>query len=872
MRAFDRLYMLLRSLFRRRHVEQELEDELAFHLEHAVRENIERGMTPREARFAALRALGGVAQWEEQCRDARGLALFDNLAQDLRYALRILRRTPAFTATAIGCLALGIGATTAVFTIVNSVLLRPLPFREPERLVAVWEESAMFGLRYSPAALGNYAEWKAQSRSFEDMGFIENTRHHLTGHGEPESVWGSAVTSGAFHVLGVQPWRGRLFRAEEDRPGADGAAIIGYGLAQRRFGDAQRALGSKLVLDGSPRTVVGVMPPGFYFPSAGTELWIPAGTWYALAEWSNRGRHNALVIARLKPGVTLAQADGEMHAIGRRLAATYPDTNKEVGAFVVPLREHMTGDGKLLAVLLAAVGFVLLIACANVANLMLSRAVARGREIAIRAALGAGRVRVFRQLAAEHGLVAVAGGGAGILLSLWGVRLLRYLVPPDLAAMAPPGVDWRVLLFSLAVTALTCLLFSLAPLAHMLGTDVNDALKRTNDRAGTAHQGHRLRRALVVSEVALALLLLIGAGLMIRTFAQLRGVDPGFRTSHLLTLKAPPSDLRNADRCNAYYRDVLRRVTALPGVVSAGFTLGIPLDFKGWYNGVRAKGSTHEESVLFRVVTPDYLRTIGIPLLRGRYLSERDNASAPPVAVVNEPFARHLWPDRDAVGQSLDQGPNAPPMMVIGVVAGVKQAGLDAAPQAEYYVPQQQTGTPAPALVIRTAVSPLSMVSAVRREIRAVDPDAPIDGVQTMEDILDREVLARRFQMRILISFAASALLLASIGIYGVLSYLVAQRRREIGLRMALGATASAVLRSVLGQAAALIGCGVAFGLVAALALTRLMASLLYGVTATDPLTFAGVPLLLALVGLAAGWLPAHRAMSVDPALTLRDE
>ncbi|HEX8986201.1 MAG TPA: ABC transporter permease [Bryobacteraceae bacterium] len=871
MRTLDKLQLRLRTLFRRRRVEEELDGELTFHLEQLIEENVARGLAPEEARYAALRAMGGVAQLEEECRDARGTALLESVVQDLRYAARVLRRAPGFTTAAIGCLALGIGSTTAVFTIVNSVLLRPLPFAEPERLAAIWEDSSMFGLRYSPVAMGNYADWKAQSRSFESMAALENTRYRLTGQGEPELAEGVVTTASLFHVLRARPLRGRDFREEEDKPGAPGVVIIGYGLWQRRFGGAPSALGAKLMLDGGARTIVGIMPPGFRFPNAGTEIWSPAGNEFDLVGLANRGRHNAMVVARLKPGVTHAQADAELHAIAGRLSRAYPDTNKDVAAFVAPLREHMTGNRTPLIVLLAAVSFVLLIACANVANLMLSRAVVRGREVAIRVALGAGRIRVARQLAAENLLLAAAGGGAGILLAHWGVLLLGHLVPPDLAAMAPPGLDWRVLLFTFATTAATCVLFSLAPIAQTLGTDMNEALKQSNDRAGASRRSHLLRGALVISEIALALVLLIGAGLMIRTFAQLRGIDPGFRTSHLLTVKAQPTNYRNADLRNQYYRETLRRISALPGVVSAGFTLGIPLDFKGWFNGVRAKGSPRMESVLYRAVTPDYMRSIGIPLLSGRPFDARDKAGAPSVALVNETFARLFWPGQDAIGRIFEAENNSG-ITIVGVVADVKQAGLDVPPKPEYYVPQEQTSDLPGSLVIRTAGEPLSLVAAVRREIWAVDRDAAIVEMQRVEDILDREVSQRRFQMLILVSFAGSALLLAAIGIYGVLSYLVAQRRREIGLRMALGATAPAIFRSVLGQAAVLIACGLALGLAASLALTRLMSSLLFGVTATDPATFAGVPLVLAAIGLAAGYLPARRALGVDPALTLRDE
>ncbi len=866
------LRLLMRSLFRKNRVEAELDDELAFHLEQLTRENMARGLSGEEACYAALRAMGGVEQFKEECRDARRTGFLETLLHDLRYGARVLRRTPAFSAAAIACLALGIGSAAAMFTVINAVLLRPLPFREPDRLVGIWEETQMFGLHYSPVAMGNYTEWKAQSRSFESMGALENATYRLLGYGEPEQADGSVVSASLFRVLGVQPVRGRLFRDDEDKPGAPGAVIIGYGLWQRRFAGSPGAIGQTLLIDGRKRTIVGVMPPGFRFPNATTELWSPLGNEYDLREFSNRGRHNSMVVARLKPGVTREQANAEMRAIAAGMERTYPDTNKNVGAFVAPMREHMVGDRRLLMILLAAVGFVLLIACANVANLMLSRAVARGKEVAIRVALGAGGMRVARQLIAEHLLLAAAGGTAGTLLAYWSVGSLKHLVPGEIAALVPLELDWRVLLFVLVVTAGTCILFSLAPVARALRTDVNEALKATAGRAGRSRNSQALRRALVIAETALALVLLIGAGLMIRTFAQLRGIDPGFPTRNILTLKTPVwSRFREPADRQRYYNQVLARVTSLPGVVSAGFTLGIPLDFKGWFDGARTETMTELQSVLYRVCTPDYLRAMGIRVIKGRQFTDADNAKAPAVALVNEAMARQFWPDQDPIGRRLYQG-SGDPAIVVGVVADVKQSGLDVPPKPEFYVPQRQTSTPPPALVIRTAVEPLSLASAVRREIRAVDREMPIIAVQTMEEILDREVFQRRFQMLILAFFAGGALLLASVGIYGVLSYLVAQRRHEIGLRMALGAASSDILKNVFGQAAALMAAGLAIGLAASLALTRMMSHLLVGVTATDPATFIGVPLVLFAVGLAASYIPARRAMKVDPSLTLRDE
>jgi putative ABC transport system permease protein len=721
--------------------------------------------------------------------------------------------------------------------------------------------------------MANYADWRDGSHSFESMGVFERTKYRITGQGDPELADGATLSASVFRTLGVTPLAGRLFRDEEDRPGSSLVAVISYGLWQRRFGGARSVLGSTLTIGDSARTIVGIMPASFRFPDATTEIWSPLGNDFNQRGLASRGRHDATVVARLKPGISRARADAEIRAIAARLKRAYPDTNKDVGAFVAPLREHMAGDHRPLSVMLGAVAFVLLIACANVANLMLSRAVVRVREVAIRFALGASRMRVLRQLAAEHLLLAVAGGAAGALVAVWGVRLLGRLVPENLAALVPPGLDVRVLLFSLSITAATCILFSLAPMAHALSTGVNESLKQSGDRSGASRRSHLMRHALVVSEVALALVLLIGAGLMIRTFAHLRGVDPGFRTTHLLTLEAMPSNWRDANRCRTYYREVLRRVDALPGVVSSGFTVGVPLAFKGWFNGIRPEGATESTSVLFRAITPDYLQTIGVPVVQGRGFHAGDREGTQPVAMVNQTLARRFWPGRDPVGRRIMQAANDPGLVVVGVVADVRQLGLDAPPNAEYYVPSAQTDAPGRMLAVRTASpEPMRLAAAVRREIRAVDRDVTITDIQTGDDILDHEVAERRFEMLILAAFAASALVLAAIGIYGVLAYAVAQRRREIGLRMALGATTASILRNVLGEAAALIAAGLVLGSAAALALTRMMSSLLAGVSATDPVTFLGVPLLLALVGLAAGYIPARRAMCVDPALTLRDE
>ena len=874
MRLADRLRLRIRSLVRKDRVEQELDRELAFHLDELTRENVEKGMSPEEARYAARRMMGGVAQFEEECRDARRVGWIESTVRDLGYALRVLRRSPGFTATAVACLALGIGATSAMFSVVDAVFFRPLPFAKPDRLAAIWEDTPILGMRYSPPAVANYIDWRAQNRTFEEMGAIDQYRvFRITGRGEPEQLDGGIVSAGLFRVLGVNPVRGRLFREEEDRPGCPKVAIITYRLWQRRFAGSDDAIGATIPVDGSKFTVVGIMPESFRFPNAETQMWSSFGSEYSAADLANRGRHDWFVVGRLKPGVSLAQANADVRGIAARLEKMYPESNRTIGAFASPLREHMVGaeSRKLFGVLFAAVSFVLLIACANVANLMLSRAFARGKEVAIRISLGAGTLRVARQLIAEHLLLAAAGGAVGIAAAAWTVGFLRHLVPDEIASMSPPTLDWRVALFSLAMTAAACVLFSLAPAAQALRTDIHEALKQGSDRAGHSRGSQALRRALVTAEVAMAVLLLIGAGLMIRTFARLRGIDPGFRAENVLTMKtAVWGRFQKPEQMVHYYDEVLRRVTALPGVVSAGFTTGVPLDFKGWFTEATAEGSTDARTVNYRCITPDYLRTMGIPLHRGRAFTEADTASSPRVALVNETFARMLWPNRDAIGRRF--GGHDQWTTVVGVVGDVKQSGLDVPPKPEFYMNYRQEQTAPQALAIRTAVEPLSLASAVRREIRAADRDQPITDVQTMEDVLDHELFQRRLQMSVLAFFGGSALLLASIGIYGVLAYLVTQRRREIGLRMALGAGCADILRNILGQGAMLIGAGLAIGLLLSVVLTRLMAHLLFGVTATDPATFVGVPVVLVGVGLAASYFPARRAMNVDPALTLRDE
>lgn len=799
------------------------------------------------------------------------------LLQDVRYAVRTLRKSPVFTAAGILTIAIGIGANSSVFTLLNAVLLRPLPFPDPGRLVLVWEETPMFGLKDSPVALGNFAEWRARNRVFGEMGALEQGSFRLTGAGEAQQVFGSGVSAGLLRALGVRPALGRLFRDDEDQPGAPKVALLSDGLWRSRYAGDAGIVGRAVNIGDEKYSVAGVMPPGFRFPDMVNDLWVPLGSAYPASEFSNRGRHNFMVVARLLPGVSLERANQDIRAIAARLERETPQTNDKIGAFVAPLREHFVGDTRTgLLVLAGAVGFVLLIVCANMANLLLARAPNRRREVAIRAAVGASRWRIVRQLLTESLLLCAAGGACGLLIAMWSLRFLETIVPSGIAAMCPAGVDLRVLFFTFLASLLTGVMFGLAPALQTVRVDIQAVLKQGGARSGLTRGARAVERSLVVSQVALAFLLMLGAALMMQTFARLRGVDPGFRTGNLLTMQIQLSQKTYADpaRRLPYYDEVLRRVGALPGVVSAGFANHLPIAFKGDVNGFLVEGQEAEWNVNvtnanYRIVTPGYIETLGIPLRTGRYIERRDTADAPPVALVNEAMQRKFWPNRSAIGKRFRMGPW---ITVVGVVGDIKQSGLDVPSKPEMYLPATQAPNPATALAIRTRGDPARLAAAVRREIRAVDPDQPITRLSTMEEILDREVFAQRAQMLLLSTFAAVALALAALGIYGVLAYMVARRTGEIGIRMALGARPADVLLSVAGQGIGLSAIGIALGAAGALVLARLLSRLLFGVAATDPATFAAAAaVLLAVAGLAS-YFPARRAMKLDAISALRNE
>ncbi len=802
-----------------------------------------------------------------------------NLLYDLQYAARSLRKSPGFTATAILTLALGVGANSAVFSLINAVLLRPLPYAQPERLVLVWESAPFFGLRDSPVAPANYADWRARSKSFEEMGALETNRFRLAGEGSPELVEGSLVSASLFRALRTEPRLGRVFRDEEDRPGAPKVAVLSEMFWRRRFNSDTGIIGRTIRLNDAPYTIVGVLaagtePPAEYSDRIG-EIYAPFGSEYSEQDLANRGRHNWMVIARLRPGVSLKEGDGEMQSIGASLARDFPNTNEKVGAFVSPLRDHFVASGRrVLLILAGTVAFVLLIACSNLANLLLCRAANRSKEVAVRAALGARSWQLVRQFLSESLLLCAAGSALGLILASSTFQFLAHLAPGTMSGMKSLEVDGRVLGFTIAIATLTTIAFGLIPLIQYRRLDISHSLKQSS-RTLAAAGSSRLRSVLICVEVALAFVLLIGAGLMIQTFARLRGVNIGCRTQNILTLRTPASAAhRGKEKSPAYQGEVLRRVTEVPGVISAGFINHIPLLEKGDISGVGAEG--HEKSERFqcnsRIAGPGYFATMGIPLLRGRYIEERDQEGAPYVVVINETLARMVWPGEDPIGRKLYFGDEYK-VPVVGVVGDVRQSGLDIPSKPEFYVSSLQgAGWPPSSLAIHTRVAPASVAAAVRQAIWTVDPDQPITEVASMEQILDSEVFQSRLHMLLLGTFAGLALLLAAIGLYGVLAYLVGQQIPEIGIRMALGAAPSDVVRRVVGQGLRLTAIGLCAGLAGALIVSRLLSSVLFGVKPTDPATYIVVAAVLAVTAAVASYLPARRAMRVDPTVALRQE
>ena len=807
-----------------------------------------------------------------------------NIWQDVRYGWRMLAKNPGFTLVAVLTLALGIGANTAIFSIVNGVLLRPLPFANAERMVTVWGTNVSRGTRKNNASYLNFKDWQEQNHVFSHIAAYSGAGAILSGGDAlPEQLDGTAVSADIFALLGTPPALGRTFTPEEERPDAPAPAVlISHSLWQRRFNSDPGIVGRQIVLDGKGSTVVGVMPAGFQFFYGETkpDIFLPVNAAEELNK--ERGAGYLHVLARLRDDVTIRQAQAEMDNIARRLEEQYPNENAKEGISLVPFYEDTFGEVRpALLVLLGAVGFVLLIACANVANLLLARATRRSREMAIRTALGASRGRVVRQLLTESLLLSACGGALGLLLALWAVDLLVATIPADVPRAREINLDARVLWFTLLVSALTGVVFGLAPALQASKTNLSEALKEGGRAATGGARSARLRGLLVVSEVALSLVLLVGAGLLLKSFLTLSEVKPGFRAEGVLTAVVSLPDGKYGDEARqaAFFQRTLERTSALPGVEAVGAVFPLPL------SGNNAHGSFAVESrppaegetpvADFYIISPGYMRAMGIPLLKGRTFNDRDTDDAPKVLLISETLARRYFPDEDPVGKRLSVAMIGGEFSgeIIGVVGDVKQSGLDADPTPQYYFSYQQVTMGEMTLVARTATSdPTTLAQTLRAGVQEVDKDQPIAEINALNRLVANSVARQRFQMLLLVLFATVALALAAVGIFSVMSFTVAGRTHEIGIRMALGAQKSDVLRLVLGQGMMLALLGVALGLAGAFALRRVMASLLYGVSATDPLVYAGVAALLAAVALVASYIPARRAMKVDPMVALRNE
>ena len=818
----------------------------------------------------------------------------ESLLQDLRYGIRGLLKRPAFAAIALLILALGIGANTAIFSVVNAVLLRPLPYDEADRLVFLTETNQ--AMAEIPISYPNFTDWRNQNHVFEKVGVYNFDSYNLTSSGEAERILTAQASADLFAALRVNALVGRVFTNDEDKPGGTPVVVLGYGLWQRRFGGQPGVLNQALTLNGKSYSVIGVMPEGFQYPSR-VEMWVPAGQ--LSGEWQHRLNHpNLNGVARLKPGVTLEQAQADMANIAANLERQYPDTNAGNRVKIQPLLETFVRNvRRALWVLFAAVGFVLLIACANIANLLLVRASARRREMAIRAAMGAGRWRITRQLITESLLLALVGGALGLLLARWTIELILYISPNAIPRAREIGLDWRVLAFTFGVAFLTGILFGLAPALQAGRTDVHETLKESG--RGMAER-RWLRSSLVVVELATTLVLLIGAGLMIRSFYRLQKVDSGFSYEHLtsFSISLPQQKYSTVDQREQFFKRLLENVRGLPGVEASAAASGLPLGNNSWQSPFTVAGHPVSQrnqttTMTALLVTPDYFRAMNIPLKRGRYFDEHDDRSflarrdltklsedarrmaGVNAIIIDEEFARRYWPGEEALGKQvkLSADDRAPALTVVGIVGRVKMEGLNQdSNRVQGYLPFAQLAFSGMTVIVKGSGDPNQLMTSVRRQVAAIDPSQPIYNVRTMDEIRAQSVAPERLNLTLLSLFAGVALLLASVGIYGVMSYTVTQRTHEIGIRMAIGAQTQDVFKMVIGQGMKLVLIGVALGLAGAFGLTRLMTSMLFGVGPTDPATFASIAVLLAGVALVACYIPGRRATKVDPVVSLRYE
>ena len=818
-----------------------------------------------------------------------------SLFKDIRYGFRGLLKHPGFTLVAVITLALGIGANSSIFTVVNAVLLRPLPFAAPGELVFIWQTHPFgkrIGVEQLPGSNADFLDWQEQSNLFEGMSMIDSWGGNLTGGDTPEHIDGAKISVNLFSLLRAQPMLGSDFNLEHAQPGNEHAVILSHSLWQRRFGSDANVVGRQIQIDGQPFTVQGVMGPGFVFPKdvglpnyfsfAETEMWLPIAL--TAGQRANRGSHHIAVIARLKPDATLEQAQSQLAGIAKHVEERNPEQSKDWGTSVNLVHEQVVGTSRrAILILLGAVAFVLLIACANVANLLLARSTSRQKEIAIRTALGAGRARIVRQLLTESLLLSLAGGAIGLILASWGVRLLLVFSSGRLPRIAEIHVDKRVLWFTFAVSLLTGLFFGLVPALQVSKTDLNESLKESGRSAMGGRHRQRARNLLVVSEVALSLVLLVGAGLLAKSFLRLQNVNTGFTPDHLLTatLELPRAKYQDDVLMSQFFRQVVERAGGLPGVEAAGAISQLPLSGKEELDGFSIEGRTDptETSLIqtadFRVITPDYFRAMRIPLLKGRLFNEQDRASTTYSAIIDESFARRFFPGEDPLGKRINEDGSRNEhgfAVIVGVVGGVKHTDVKTEPRPTMYVPAEQSPWETMTLVVRSSGDPTALAAALRDEVAAVDKDQPLSEIDIMEQLFAKAVAPQRFNLMLVGIFAALALALATVGVYGVIAYSVTQRAQEMGVRLALGANSRDILRLVIGQAMRVSLLGVGLGLVAAVGLTRVMSSLLFEVSSTDPVVFVGLAVVLIAVTLVASYIPARRATKVDPLVALRYE
>jgi len=879
-----RLWM--RRLFRRTREEKLLDKELRFHLERQIVGNVAAGMPPEEARRRAQIEFGGLERVKEEVRDTRWESHVDTLFRDFRYALRTLRRAPGFTTVAVLTLALGIGANTAIFSVVYAVLLKPLPFTNPDQLFTAFQANTQQGIDETGCSYPNFEEWRAQNHVFSELAGILAHQLTLTGRGEPSVVNTSVVTPELFALLDVKPLAGRIFFSQDGKQGAAPVVLISEELWRGKFGEDPKIVGTSINLDKRPFTVIGIIPAAFRTPFFNTkqEVWIPLVQDPVFSIFMpKRGVHLLPALGRLKPGVSVAQAQAEMDAISARLAREFPAENSGWTVRLVPLQKEIVGDVKTeLLVLLGAVGLVLLIACANIANLLLTRATARSKEIAVRTALGAGRARIIRQLLSETVVLGLLGGAVGVALAYWGVKALSSLLPSDLPQMNPVRVDYFVLGFALLLSAIAGVAFGLVPAMFAAKTNIENTL-REGARSGESRNRRHARSFLVVAEISLAMALLVTAGLLLRSFARLTSVSPGFDAQQIVKvdISLPQFQYSTPQQWAAFSEELLARIQSDPGLQDSAVVVprpiadqnvNLPFDIVG--TPPSSAGASRTASYVS--VSPDYFRVMGIPLLAGRVFNQHDISSAPRVSIISEAMARLYFPNQDPLGKQITfgypQGGGGSIREIVGIVGDVRDVALSKSPGAIMYVPFAQAPFWGANLVVKSSLSTSSVAAAIRQEVERIDKDLPVTDVAKMPDLIDASVAQPRFRMFLLGLFAVMALVLAATGIFGVISYSVSRRTNEIGIRVALGASRGAILGMILGETLRLTLAGLAVGVPCALGAARLVGHMLFGVSPHDLATLTIVAVLLAAVAAFAGYVPARRAMRVDPLVALRYE